>query len=86
MYTQLDANFNGQPVKVGKFGHTLRKHIFRYSNTIYNHIVHNYYIIYYRAFLGLLNTADGDKIVEDPVIESFYKVDNNLWDHCIGYE
>ena len=31
-------------------------------------------IYYYRIFLGLLKTADGDKIVEDPVIESFYKV------------
>ena len=28
----------------------------------------------YREFLGLLKTADGDKIVEDPIIESFYKV------------
>lgn len=24
--------------------------------------------------MGLLKAADGDKIVEDPVIESFYKV------------
>ena len=28
----------------------------------------------YRECLGLLKTADGDKIVEDPIIESFYKV------------
>ena len=46
------------------------------TGTLYNHNVQNYYIIYYRVFLGLLNTADGDKIVEDPIIESFYKVDS----------
>ena len=29
---------------------------------------------HYRECLGLLKSADGDKIVEDPIIESFYKV------------
>ena len=32
-------------------------------------------LLCYRECLGLLKTADGDKIVEDPIIESFYKVD-----------
>ena len=31
-------------------------------------------LLNYRECLGLLKTADGDKIVEDPIIESFYKV------------
>ena len=27
-----------------------------------------------REYLGLLDTPGGDKVVEDPIIESFYKV------------
>ncbi|XP_065912688.1 phospholipase D2-like [Dysidea avara] len=50
----IDVSFDGEAVQVGKFSHTLRKHIFR-------------------EHLGLLNTADGDRIVEDPIVESFYK-------------
>ena len=38
-------------------------------------IIHiHYYSKLHREQLGLLKAADGDKIVEDPIIESFYKV------------
>lgn len=60
-------------MKVGKFSHSLRKHIFKYEIINVSQACHELYYID-RENLGLLDTSNGDKVVEDPIAESFYKV------------
>ena len=67
--------FDGQLVKVGKFSHSLRKHIFMYEIVMYISVTYIFdTALPGREYLGLLDTPGGDKVVEDPIIESFYKV------------